>query len=126
MEVLQIATEVHLPSLFDKKLSEDVYEDNARKDRAQMLEKLEELEKNVLIAIKKLKHEHPFSFWDAKGKQSKEELPFIMQIDPLDIEVGKQIGKGAYGLVHEAYWLGCNCRRRLAYFQSLGIHTLYN
>lgn len=107
MEVLQIATEVHLPSLFDKKLSEDVYEDNARKDRAQMLEKLEELEKNVPIAIKKLKHEHPFSFWDVKGKQSKEELPFIMQIDPLDIEVGKQIGKGAYGLVHEAYWLGC-------------------
>jgi hypothetical protein len=107
MEVLQVETEVHLPSLFDKKLSVDFYEDKARKDHAEMLEKLEELEKNVPIAIKKLKHEQPLSILGFKGKAVKRRATFHNADRSFDIEVGKQIGKGAYGLVHEAYWLGC-------------------
>jgi serine/threonine protein kinase len=31
-----------------------------------------------------------------------------MQIDWLEVKQGKIIGKGAYGLVREACWLGCN------------------
>jgi len=61
-----------------------------------MLETLQDLRKNLPMAIAKL-----------KGTPSGDELPLNMRINSRKIMLGKQIGKGAYGLVHEAYWLGC-------------------
>jgi serine/threonine protein kinase len=54
--------------------------------------------------------------------QSKEALPFDMQINPQDIKVGKQIGKGTYGVVHEASWLGCKLVVKI--IKSKNIHVL--
>jgi serine/threonine protein kinase len=54
--------------------------------------------------------------------QSKETWPFHMQINPQDIRVGKQIGKGAYGVVHEASWLGYKLAVKIV--KSNNIHVL--
>lgn len=54
--------------------------------------------------------------------QSKEALPFDMRINPKDIKVGKQIGKGTYGVVHEASWLGCKLVVKIV--KSNNIHVL--
>jgi serine/threonine protein kinase len=54
--------------------------------------------------------------------QSKEALPFDMKINPKDIKVGKQIGKGTYGVVHEASWLGCKLVVKIV--KSNSIHVL--
>jgi predicted Ser/Thr protein kinase len=54
--------------------------------------------------------------------QSKEALPFDMQINPQDIKVGKQIGKGAYGVVHQASWLGGKLVVKIV--KSNNIHVL--
>ncbi len=54
--------------------------------------------------------------------QSKEALPFDMKINPQDIKVGKQIGKGTYGVVHEASWLGCKLVVKIV--KSNSIHVL--
>jgi hypothetical protein len=35
-------------------------------------------------------------------------LPINMQIDSREVKCGKKLGKGAYGLVCEGCWLGCN------------------
>jgi hypothetical protein len=60
-----------------------------------MLETLEELQENVPMALPKLK------------RTQSHELPINMQIDSWEIVIHGQIGKGSYGLVHEAYWLWC-------------------
>ncbi len=86
----QISTEtVHLPSDFD-------FKEDAIQDREQMLIKLKMLQDNVLIAITKL-----------KGPQSVDKLPSNLQIARGQIKLGKIIGKGSYGEVSEATWLGC-------------------
>ncbi len=69
---------------------------DAEEDFNKMLETLQDLGKNLPMAIAKL-----------KGTPSGDELPLNMRIKSWNITLGKQIGKGAYGLVHEAYWLGC-------------------
>jgi len=86
----QISTEtVHLPSDFD-------FKEDANQDLEQMLAKLKMLEDNVPIAIKKL-----------QGPQSVDKLPSNMQIARAQIKLGKTIGRGSYGDVLEATWLGC-------------------
>jgi hypothetical protein len=69
---------------------------DAEEDFNEMLETLQDLRKNLPMAIAKL-----------KGTPSGDELPLNMRIKSRKITLGKQIGEGAYGLVHEAYWLGC-------------------
>jgi hypothetical protein len=69
---------------------------DAEEDFNEMLETLQDLGKNLPMAIAKL-----------KGTPSGDELPLNMRIKSRKITLGKQIGEGAYGLVHEAYWLGC-------------------
>jgi tRNA A-37 threonylcarbamoyl transferase component Bud32 len=86
----QISTEtVHLPSDFD-------FKEDANQDLEQMLAKLKMLEDNVPIAIRKL-----------QGPQSIDKLPSNMQIARTQIKLGKIIGRGSYGEVYEATWLGC-------------------
>ncbi len=85
----QVSTEtVHLPSDFD-------FKEDAIQDREQMLIKLKMHQANVLIAIKKL-----------KGPQSVDK-PSNLQIARGQIKLDKSIGKGSYGEVFEATWLGC-------------------
>jgi serine/threonine protein kinase len=72
-------------------------ENDATTDHDKMLETLAELQKNLPMAIAKLKGT---ASWGNN-------LPLNMQIDRSEIMLGKRIGKGAYGLVHEASWLGC-------------------
>jgi serine/threonine protein kinase len=54
--------------------------------------------------------------------QAKEAFPFDMQINPQDIKVGKRIGKGPYGVVHEASWLGFKLVVKIV--KSNNIHVL--
>jgi hypothetical protein len=111
----QISTEtVHLPSDFD-------FKEDANQDLEQMLAKLKMLEDNVPIAIRKL-----------QGPQSIDKLPSNMQIARTQIKLGKMIGRGSYGEVYEATWLGCKLVAKV--IRSSGdttklreeIHMLYN
>jgi tRNA A-37 threonylcarbamoyl transferase component Bud32 len=70
---------------------------NAEDDHDKILETLQMFYKSLPTAIAKL-----------KGTRRMYNLPINMQIDAKEVKCGKRIGKGAYGLVHEAYWLGCN------------------
>jgi serine/threonine protein kinase len=70
---------------------------NAEHDHDKMLETLQRFYENFPTAIAKL-----------KGTPDMYNLPINMQIDSREVQCGKVIGKGAYGLVHEAYWIGCN------------------
>jgi len=69
----------------------------AKDDHDKILETLQMFYKNLPTAIAKL-----------KGTPQMYYLPINMQIDSSEVKCGKKIGKGAYGLVYEAYWLGCN------------------
>jgi hypothetical protein len=69
----------------------------AEEDHDKILETLQMFYENFPTAIAKL-----------KGTPDMYNLPINMQIDSWEVKCGKKIGKGAYGLVHEAYWLGCN------------------
>ncbi|CAM6033583.1 unnamed protein product [Sphagnum compactum] len=69
----------------------------AKADHDKILEKLQMFYKNLPTAIDKL-----------KGTPQMYNLPINMLIDSREVKCGKKIGKGAYGLVREAYWLGCN------------------
>jgi tRNA A-37 threonylcarbamoyl transferase component Bud32 len=69
----------------------------AKDDHDKILETLQMFYKNLPTAIAKL-----------KGTPQMYNLPINMQIDSQEVKCGKKIGKGAYGLVREAYWLGCN------------------
>ncbi len=66
-----------------------IFRRDAEEDLNEMLEMLE-------MAIDKL-----------KGTRSGDELPLNLRIESQNITLVRQIGEGAYGLVHEAYWLGC-------------------
>jgi predicted Ser/Thr protein kinase len=68
----------------------------AKDDHDKILETLEMFYENLPTAIAKL-----------KGTPQKYNLPINMQIDWREVKHGKIIGKGAYGLVREACWLGC-------------------
>jgi len=70
---------------------------NAEHDHDKILETLQMFYKSLPTAIAKL-----------KGTPDMYNLPVNMHIDSQEVKCGKKIGKGAYGLVHEAYWLGCN------------------
>jgi serine/threonine protein kinase len=50
----------------------------------------------------------PTAIAKLKGTPDMYNLPINMQIDSREVQCGKKIGKGAHGLVHYAYWLGCN------------------
>jgi serine/threonine protein kinase len=69
----------------------------AEDDHDKILETLKMFYENLPIAIAKL-----------EGTPQKYNLPINMQIDSREIKRGKMIGRGAYGLVCEACWLGCN------------------
>jgi hypothetical protein len=69
----------------------------AEDDHDKILETLEMFYENLATAIAKF-----------KGTPHKYKLPINMQIDSREVKRGKKIGNGAYGLVHEAHWLGCN------------------
>jgi hypothetical protein len=69
----------------------------AEEDHDKILETLQMFYENLPTAIAKL-----------KGTPEMYNLPINMQIDLQEVKCGKKIGEGAYGLVHEAYWLGCN------------------
>jgi predicted Ser/Thr protein kinase len=98
-------TKVCLKRPLNEEEMNSFHEKDVIEDHAEMLVKLEDLEKSVHIANMKLKQENPTQI--AEATQSKDELPFNMQIDPWEIDIAKEIGKGAYGLVHEVYWFGC-------------------
>jgi hypothetical protein len=98
-------TEVCLKRPLNEEEMNSFYEKDVIEDHAEMLVKLEDLEKSVHIANMKLKQENPTQIGEAT--QSRDELPFNMQIDPWEIDIAKEIGKGAYGLVHEVFWFGC-------------------
>jgi tRNA A-37 threonylcarbamoyl transferase component Bud32 len=68
----------------------------AKDDHDKILETLQMFQKNLPTAIAKLQGTQMFN------------LPINMQIDLREVKCGKKIGKGAYGLVCEACWLGCN------------------
>ncbi|CAK9277897.1 unnamed protein product [Sphagnum jensenii] len=68
----------------------------AEEDHDKILETLQMFYENLPTAIAKL-----------KGTTDTFNLPINMQIDSQEVICGKYIGKGAYGLVQEAYWLGC-------------------
>jgi len=69
----------------------------AEDDHDKILETLEMFYENLATAIAEF-----------KGTPHKYKLPINMQIDSQEVKCGKKIGNGAYGLVHEAHWLGCN------------------
>jgi hypothetical protein len=69
---------------------------NAEDDHDKILETLQMFCKSLPTAIAKLKGTQMFN------------LPINRQIDFWEVKYGKKIGKGAYGLVREACWLGCN------------------
>jgi tRNA A-37 threonylcarbamoyl transferase component Bud32 len=69
----------------------------AEDDHNKILETLQMFYENLPTAIAKL-----------KGTPQMYNLPINMQIDSEEVKCGKWIGKGAYGNVFEANWLGCN------------------
>jgi len=69
----------------------------AEHDHEKILETLQRFSENLPTAIAKLKR-----------TTQNYNLPINMQIDSQEVKCGKEIGKGAYGSVHEAHWLGCN------------------
>ncbi|CAM6073645.1 unnamed protein product [Sphagnum tenellum] len=69
----------------------------AEEDHDKILETLQMFYENLPTAMDKL-----------KGTADMYNLPINMQIDSREVKCGKEIGKGAYGLVREGYWLGCN------------------
>ncbi|CAK9233842.1 unnamed protein product [Sphagnum troendelagicum] len=69
----------------------------AEDDHDKILETLQMFYENLPTAIAKL-----------KGTPQMYNLPINMQIDLREVKCGKKTGKGAYGLVREACWLGCN------------------
>ncbi len=81
-------------SLFDAKERMGA---NAEHDHDKILETLRMFYENLPTAIAKL-----------EGTPQMYNLPINMQIDSREVKCGKKIGKGAYGLVREARWLGCN------------------
>ncbi|KAH8955081.1 hypothetical protein BDL97_08G116200 [Sphagnum fallax] len=83
---------------------------DAEEDFNEMLETLQDLGKNLPLAIAKL-----------KGTPSGDELPLNMRIKSRKITLGKQIGEGAYGLVHEAYWLGCKIAVKIIETSEIGV-----
>ncbi|KAH9555392.1 hypothetical protein CY35_08G112100 [Sphagnum magellanicum] len=94
-QISQSLKDVQFPVWTHDTTSQAAMED-AKEDFNEMLETLQDLRKNLPMAIAKL-----------KGTPSGDELPLNMRINSRKITLGKQIGEGAYGLVHEAYWLGC-------------------
>jgi hypothetical protein len=97
-KILLNSTHLQLPSwIHDPTLEAINRESDATVDHDKMLETLAELQKNLPMAIAKLKGTVSWG----------NNLPLNMQVDRSEIMLGKQIGKGAYGLVHEASWLGC-------------------
>ncbi|CAM6024746.1 unnamed protein product [Sphagnum balticum] len=70
---------------------------NAEHDHDKILETLQMFQKNLPKAIAKL-----------KGTSDMDNLPVNMRIDAREVKCGEKIGKGAYGLVRKAHWLGCN------------------
>jgi hypothetical protein len=66
-------------------------------DHDKILQTLQMFYKNLPTAIAKL-----------NGTPQMYNLPINMQIDSREVKCGKRLGKGAYGLVCEGYWLGCN------------------
>lgn len=97
-KILLNSTHLQLPSWsHDPTLEAINRESDATADHDKMLEILAELQKNLPMAIAKLKGTVSWG----------NDLPLNMQVDRREIMLGKQIGKGAYGLVHEASWLGC-------------------
>ncbi|KAH8955083.1 hypothetical protein BDL97_08G116300 [Sphagnum fallax] len=82
----------------------------AKDDHDKILETLQMFHKNLPTAIAKLKGTQMF------------DLPINMQIDLREVKCGKKIGKGAYGLVREACWLGCNFAVKI--IRTKDIHAL--
>ncbi|KAH9555399.1 hypothetical protein CY35_08G112500 [Sphagnum magellanicum] len=78
-------------------IAENSMRANAKDDHDKILETLQMFHENLPTAIAKL-----------KGTPDMYNLPINMQIDSRQVKCGKTIGKGAYGLVRTAYWLGCN------------------
>jgi hypothetical protein len=130
-------TKVCLKGPLNEEEMNSFHEKDVIEDHAKMLAKLVDLEKSVHIANMKLKQENPTQIGEAT--QSRDDLPFNMQIDPWEIDIAKEIGKGAYGLVHEVYWFGCKLagkiiqtgdidvlQKEVGYFQNLDIRTLCN
>jgi hypothetical protein len=96
-QISQSLKDVQLPVwTHDTTSQAAIFGRDAEEDFNEMLETLQDLGKNLPMAIAKL-----------KGTPSGDELPLNMRIKSRKITLGKQIGEGAYGLVHEAYWLGC-------------------
>jgi hypothetical protein len=68
--------------------------------------------------LKKMKFESEFQGWSAKRqKQNREWVskykldhlstwPFVLSVNMRNLKAGRLLGKGAYGIVHEADWLG--------------------
>jgi hypothetical protein len=68
--------------------------------------------------LKKMKFQSEFRAWPAKQKKSHHEWlygvncgnlsawPFVLSVDIHNPEGGRLLGQGAYGIVHEAHWLG--------------------
>ncbi|CAM6033584.1 unnamed protein product [Sphagnum compactum] len=95
-QVSQSSKEVQFPGWTHDTSQAATFRRDAEEDFNEMLEMLQDLVKNLPMAIDKL-----------KGTPSGDELPLNLRIERRKITLGQQIGKGAYGLVHEAYWLGC-------------------
>ncbi|CAK9236105.1 unnamed protein product [Sphagnum troendelagicum] len=75
----------------------------AEEDHDKILETLQMFNENFPTAIAKLKGTGMEQFRDRMFN-----LPINMKIDLREVKCGKKIGGGAYGLVREACWLGCN------------------
>jgi hypothetical protein len=65
--------------------------------------------------LKKLKFQSQFQAWPAKSKKNYHgrislfylrTWPFVVSVNMHNLQVGRLLGQGAYGIVHEAHWLG--------------------
>ncbi|CAM6073660.1 unnamed protein product [Sphagnum tenellum] len=95
-QVSQSSKEVQFPGWTYDTWQAATFRRDAEEDFNEMLEMLQDLGKNLPMAIDKL-----------KGTRSGDELPLNLRIESQKITLERQIGEGAYGLVHEASWLGC-------------------
>jgi len=68
--------------------------------------------------LKKLEFQSEFQAWPATQKKNYHEWlyefkfddlsawPFVLSVNRHNLKAGRLLGQGAYGIVHEAYWLG--------------------
>jgi hypothetical protein len=96
--ISQASPDLYVPSNMSHYISDakQRMEAIAEDDHDKILETLQMFYENLPTAIAKLKGTQMYN------------LPINMQIGWLEVKQGKIIGKGAYGLVREACWLGCN------------------